>query len=141
MTEELGRYHDADDHPNYLEQNLRIHDRIWRCCGSAALYDTLSELMAKIRIYHRKTDFVPFSDPPALEKSFGDHLEILRLIEARDIDAAREADRSPLGRGVHRRQRRAEPEEMKAGEEVRITLCSAASNVQQRSPDSRISRR
>jgi len=33
MTETLGRFHDADDHRSYLEQNLRIHDRIWRCCG------------------------------------------------------------------------------------------------------------
>ncbi len=85
MTEELGRFHDADDHRSYLEQNLRIHDRIWRCCGSAALHDTLSELIAKIAIYHRKTDFAPFSDPPALEKSYKDHLGILRLIEARDL--------------------------------------------------------
>lgn len=85
MTEELGRMHDADDHRGYLEQNLRVHDRIWRTCGSAALYDTLSELIAKIAIYHRKTDFAPFSDPPALEKSYRDHLEILRLVEARDI--------------------------------------------------------
>jgi DNA-binding GntR family transcriptional regulator len=85
MTAELGRFHDADDHPNYLEQNLCIHDLIWRRCGSAALYDTLSEVMAKIRIYHRKNDFLPFSARPALEKSFGDHIEILRLIEARDM--------------------------------------------------------
>jgi DNA-binding GntR family transcriptional regulator len=27
MTEELGRFHDADDHQRYLEQNLRIHDK------------------------------------------------------------------------------------------------------------------
>lgn len=85
MTEELGRYHDAADQRRYLDRNLGIHDRIWRCCGSAALYETLRELMAKISIYHRKTDFSPFSDPPALEKSYRDHLEILRLIEARDL--------------------------------------------------------
>ncbi|MCK7477961.1 MAG: GntR family transcriptional regulator [Candidatus Moduliflexus flocculans] len=85
MTGELGRFHDADDHSNYLEQNLCIHDRIWRHAGSAALYDTLSEVMAKIRIFHRKNGFLPFAARPALEKSFGDHLELLRLVEARDI--------------------------------------------------------
>jgi DNA-binding GntR family transcriptional regulator len=85
MTEELGRFHDADDHQRYLEQNLRIHDRIWRVCGSSSLYETLSELMSKIAIYRRKTDFSPFSDPPALEKSYRDHLRIFRLIEARDM--------------------------------------------------------
>jgi DNA-binding GntR family transcriptional regulator len=86
MTAELGRYYDADDHQRYLEQNLRIHDRIWSHCGSASLYETLSELMAKIAIYRRKTDFSPFSDPPAIEKSYRDHREIFRLIEARDVD-------------------------------------------------------
>jgi DNA-binding GntR family transcriptional regulator len=41
--------------------------------------------MAKIAIYRRKTDFSPFSDPPALEKSYRDHLRLFRLIEARDL--------------------------------------------------------
>lgn len=87
MTDELGRFYDADDHRRYLDLNLRIHDRIWGCCGSASLYETLRELMAKIAIYHRKTDFAPFADPPALAKSYRDHREIFRLVERRDIDA------------------------------------------------------
>ena len=85
MTDELGRFHDADDHQSYLEQNLRIHDTIWRRCCSTALYETLSDLMAKISIFRPKKDFVPFADPPSLEKSYRDHLEILRLIESRDM--------------------------------------------------------
>jgi DNA-binding GntR family transcriptional regulator len=85
MTEKLGRPFDTGDHRSYLEQNLRVHDRIWRCCSSVALYETLRELMAKIGIYHRKTDFAPFSDSPSLKKSYTDHREILRLIEARDL--------------------------------------------------------
>ncbi len=85
MTKELGRLYDAGDHQGYLDQNLTIHDRIWRVCGSGSLYETLSELMSKISIYRRKTDFAPFSDPPALEKSYRDHLRILELIEVRDL--------------------------------------------------------
>jgi DNA-binding GntR family transcriptional regulator len=85
MTAELGRLHDADDHSGYLEQNLRIHDAIWRLCGSRSLYETLTELMAKIAIYRRKTEFSPFADPPSLEKSYRDHRAILRLIERRDL--------------------------------------------------------
>jgi len=85
MTAELGRFFAADDHPRYLDQILRTHDRIWSQCGSVSLYETLAELMAKIAIYRRKTDFSPFSDPPALEKSYRDHLEICRLIERRDV--------------------------------------------------------
>jgi len=85
MTKELGRLHDAKDHERYLEQNLRIHGRIWSSCGSAALCETLNELMAKIAIYRRKRDFAPYSDPASFEKSFRDHVEIFRLIEARDM--------------------------------------------------------
>jgi DNA-binding GntR family transcriptional regulator len=73
------------DHQSYLEQNLKIHDRIWSVCGSLSLYETLSELMSKISIYRRKTDFAPFSDPPALDKSYRDHVRIFELIEARDM--------------------------------------------------------
>jgi DNA-binding GntR family transcriptional regulator len=87
MTDELGRFFAADDHQSYLDLNLRIHDRIWSHCGSASLYETLSDLMAKISIYRRKTDFAPFSDPPALEKSYRDHREIFRFVERRDITA------------------------------------------------------
>jgi DNA-binding GntR family transcriptional regulator len=85
MTAELGRLHDADDHPRDLEQNLRIHDAIWRHCGSRSLTETLTELMAKIAIYRRKTDFSPFADRPALEKSLRDHREIVRLVGRRDM--------------------------------------------------------
>lgn len=85
MTVELGRLHDAGDNQGYLEQNLRIHDRIWGACGSVSLYETLSELMSKISIYRRKTDLAPFSDRPALEKSLRDHRRIFELIEARDM--------------------------------------------------------
>jgi len=85
MTAELGRCFAAADHHRYLDQNLRIHDRIWSQCGSVSLYETLAELMAKIAIYRRKTDFSPFADSPALEKSFRDHREISRLIERRDL--------------------------------------------------------
>ena len=85
MTQELGRLYASADHQSYLEQNLKIHDRIWSVCGSLSLYETLSELMSKISIYRRKTDFAPFSDPPALDKSYRDHVRIFELIEARDM--------------------------------------------------------
>jgi DNA-binding GntR family transcriptional regulator len=87
MTRELGRLHDANEHQGYLEQNLSIHDVIWRSCGNNFLYEILSELMAKIGIYRRKSGLPPFSDPEALEKSYQDHLSILRFIESRNLKA------------------------------------------------------
>ena len=117
MTKELGRLHDAGDHQRYLEQNLRIHDRIWRICGSASLYETLSELLTKIAIYRRKTDFSPFSDPPALEKSYRDHRRIFRLIEARDLPGLEKLIESHWGEEfyVTRRQEIVDPKSSKPG--------------------------
>jgi len=85
MTRELGRLHESGDHQGYLDKNLQIHDRIWRACGNKSLYDILTELMAKISIYRRKTDFSPFSNPPALEKSYYDHRNLIKYIEAGDL--------------------------------------------------------
>ena len=93
----LGRSYDADDHRSYLEQNLRIHDRIWRCCGSAALYETLRELMSKIGIYHRKTDFAPFADSPVPRKVIRRPSRDPAADRGPGPDGPGETDRSPLG--------------------------------------------
>lgn len=85
MTAQLSRHYGARDAQLYLDMNLKIHDKIWEACGNKFLYDILAEVMAKIAIYRRHTDFSPFSDPPALEKSHHDHLNLIALIEARDL--------------------------------------------------------
>jgi len=86
MTRELGRLRDAGDHPGYLEQNLSIHDVIWRSCANAFLYEILTELMAKIGIYRRKFGLPPFSSPAALEKSYQDHRNLLLFIETGNLE-------------------------------------------------------
>ena len=87
MTAELGRLHEAGDHQGYLEQNLGIHDVIWRACGNHFLYETLTELMGKIGIYRRKSELPPFSSTKALAKSYQDHRNILHLIETGNLKA------------------------------------------------------
>jgi DNA-binding GntR family transcriptional regulator len=85
MTRELGRLHDVGDHQGYLEQNLNIHDTVWRSCGNSFLYEILTELLTKIGIYRRKTNLPPFSNSDALEKSYQDHQNILRFIETGNL--------------------------------------------------------
>jgi len=87
MTRELGRLHDAGDHQGYLEQNLGIHDAIWRACGNSFLREILTELMTKIGIYRRKSELPPYSNTEALEKSYHDHQNILHFIETRNLKA------------------------------------------------------
>lgn len=85
MTGELEKCYRRKDRRQYLEENLKIHDRIWRVCGNGFLYELLVEVMNKIAIYRRTTDFSPFSDAPSLDKSFQDHMRLMSLIEAKDM--------------------------------------------------------
>jgi DNA-binding GntR family transcriptional regulator len=86
MTQRLGEYYGAGDHQRYLEQNLKIHDRLWQVCGNKYLYAALVQLMEKIAIHRMHCDFVPFADQKAMEKSYRDHLLILGALERRDLD-------------------------------------------------------
>ncbi len=84
MTRKLGEYYEANDHQRYLEQNLRIHDWLWRANGNASLHETLTQLMEKIAIYRKSNGFSPFADQKALDKSYADHVGILNALERGD---------------------------------------------------------
>jgi DNA-binding GntR family transcriptional regulator len=86
MTAKLGDYYEAGDHERYLEQNLRIHDRLWQTCGNKYLYAALAQLMEKIAIYRKHSDFFPFADLRSMEKSYRDHLLIQECLEGRNLD-------------------------------------------------------
>lgn len=85
MTEKLGEYFAKKSISLYLRQNLKIHDTMWKACGNKCLYDTLAQLMEKIDIYRKHTEFHPFSQPSALEKSYKDHLTLIETIEDRNL--------------------------------------------------------
>ena len=84
MTRKLGEYYEANDHQRYLEQNLRIHDWLWRANGNMSLHETLTQLMEKIAIYRKSNGFSPFADRKALDKSYADHVGILSALERGD---------------------------------------------------------
>lgn len=84
MTRKLGECYEANDHQRYLEQNLRIHDWLWRTYGNASLHETLTQLMEKIAIYRQSNGFSPFADPKALDKSYADHVGILNALRRGD---------------------------------------------------------
>jgi DNA-binding GntR family transcriptional regulator len=86
MTDRLGEHFRSGDHQKYLDQNLKIHDRLWQACGNRFLYEVLTQLMEKIAIYRKHNDFYPFSAPEAMKKSYLDHCRIQECLERRDID-------------------------------------------------------
>lgn len=85
MTKKLSEYYKGKKIQSYLQQNLKIHDKIWQSCGNKFLYETLSHLMGKIAIHRTSNEFSPFSVPHSLEKSYRDHLRLLKAIESRNI--------------------------------------------------------
>jgi len=85
MTKKLSEYYKKKNIQSYLQQNLKIHDKIWQSCGNKFLYEILSHLMEKIAIYRTSNEFSAFSAPHALEKSHRDHLRLLKAIESRNI--------------------------------------------------------
>jgi len=87
MTQKLGEYYETRDQQKYLEQNLKIHDRLWQACGNKYLYEALCLLMEKIALYRKHHDFIPYSNLEALEKSYRDHLRIQESLERRDLKA------------------------------------------------------
>ena len=87
MTARLGEYYGNRDPQRYLEQNLRIHERLWQACQNRYLYETLSQMMEKISIHWKNNSSVPFADPAAMEKSYRDHVRIQEGLERRDMDS------------------------------------------------------
>lgn len=86
MTARLGEHFGNRDPQRYLEQNLRIHERLWQACRNRYLYETLSQMMEKISIHWKNNSTVPFADPAAMEKSYRDHVRIQEGLERRDLD-------------------------------------------------------
>jgi len=85
MTVKLGEYYKKNNINLYLQQNLRIHQKIWKKSKRKYLQETLAQLMEKISIYRKHVS--PFSEPLSIEKSYKDHLKLMKAIENRNIDS------------------------------------------------------
>jgi DNA-binding GntR family transcriptional regulator len=85
LTEELSHYCDNNNEKNFIETNVRIHNRIWQNCENKFLYETLRQLVEKVEIHIVREDYLPFRRPKALERSCEAHLQMMKAIENRDI--------------------------------------------------------
>ena len=79
-------YINKKDTERLKQLDSEFHETIYRATGNRLLCKTLSELHRKIKSYRK----LSLSVPGRLERSVGEHREILRAIEARD---SAEADR------------------------------------------------
>lgn len=85
MTEKLEGYYRSNQRERYLEENLKIHNFIWKFSGNAFLYECLIEIMNKIAVYRQAEKLDPFSDKEAFQKSIRDHVQMVKLIEKQDV--------------------------------------------------------
>ncbi len=77
-------YIQKNDAEHLKELDTEFHSIIYRASGSRMLCKTLSELHRNITSYRKMSLAVP----GRLERSVGEHREILEAIEARDADKA-----------------------------------------------------
>ncbi len=82
---ELAEFYISKNDAEHLKElDTEFHSIIYRASGSRMLNKTLSELHRNITSYRKMSLAVP----GRLEKSVGEHREILEAIEARDADKA-----------------------------------------------------
>ncbi len=85
MTENLGNFYNQKRIAPYVKQNLRIHFRIWKECGNHFLYQFLVDLAEKFIFYSNQL-FIIVDNPTFFEKSYKDHLVIMKAIEEKDAN-------------------------------------------------------
>ncbi len=85
MTKNLGNFYNQKRVAPYVKQNLKIHFRIWKECGNNFLYQSLVNLGEKFAFYSNKI-FAIVENPSFFEKSYRDHLELMKAIEERDAE-------------------------------------------------------
>ncbi len=89
MTKNMGNWYKQKRIRPYVKQNLKIHFRIWKKCGNDFLYQSLVNLGEKFTFYSNRI-FAIIDNPSFLEKSYRDHLELMKAIEKRDAGKVEE---------------------------------------------------
>jgi len=102
MTTKLGEFHDQHKVYEYVVENMRIHERIWRACGNEYLYQCLSTSADKyVFLSNHLFSLVRVSveRPSFFERSLQDHLDLMDAVERRDSPAVEKILLSHWGKG------------------------------------------
>jgi DNA-binding GntR family transcriptional regulator len=102
MTSRLGDFHRQNKVNDYVVENMKIHDRLWRACGNAYLYQCLSTLAEKhVFLSNHLFSLGKGSTerPSFFERSLQDHLDLMDAVEKRDTPAVEKILLSHWGKG------------------------------------------
>jgi DNA-binding GntR family transcriptional regulator len=106
LTNKLCKYYENNDAKNFVLTNLRIHDRIWERCENKYIFETLHQLVEKVKIFLVREDYEPYKNPSKLRKSCEDHLKIMKAIEERDIKILEKIMQNHWGQELFDKNRR-----------------------------------
>jgi DNA-binding GntR family transcriptional regulator len=102
MTAKLGEFHDQNKVYEYVVENMRIHDRVWRACGNEYLYQCLSTSADKYVFLSNHLFSVGKGSterPSFFERSLQDHFGLMDALEKRDTAAVEKILLSHWGKG------------------------------------------
>jgi DNA-binding GntR family transcriptional regulator len=102
MTSRLGDFHAQNKVYEYVVENMRIHDRLWRASGNEYLYQCLSTSADKYVFLSNHLFSLgkgSIESPSFFERSYQDHLDLMDAIEMRDSPAVEKILLSHWGKG------------------------------------------
>jgi DNA-binding GntR family transcriptional regulator len=102
MTTKLREFHDQNKLSEYVIENMRIHDRVWRACRNEYLYECLSS-SADRYVFLGNPLFAlgkgSTERPSIFEQSLQDHFDLMNALEKRDTAAVEKILLSHWGKG------------------------------------------
>jgi len=102
MTTRLGEFRDQNKVFEYVVENMRIHERIWRACGNEYLYQCLSTSADKY-VFLSNHLFSVGKDsaerPSFFERSLQDHFDLMDALEKKNTAAVEKILLSHWGKG------------------------------------------
>jgi len=102
MTSRLEEFHRQHKVYEYVVENIKIHERLWRACGNRYLYQCLVTSADKYVFLSNhlfSLDKATVMRPSFFERSFQDHLELMEALEKRDTQAVEKILLSHWGMG------------------------------------------
>jgi len=90
LNEKLGEYYETKQVDMYIQQNHKIHKKIWKLYKNDVIYQTLNQAVERMFIVEGSY-LSYFTDSDYLKTSWESHCQLLEAIARRDTAAAEKA--------------------------------------------------
>ncbi len=107
MTDNLTVFYKKKKIYEYVKENLRFHEKIWKACGNKFLYQSLVNLGEKYTFYGNQVFFLsddPNKPPSFLNRSHEDHLNLMQALKEREAKAVEKILISHWGKGFLKKE-------------------------------------